>query len=60
MFKWLRNFKRYFCNFFCTAEIDDSAYIPLIHVDYEYEYIPIPTSPLSLEGGSDDNLACYD
>lgn len=62
MFKWIRNFKRYVCNFFCNTETDHSAYMPLIQVDYEYEYeyIPIPMSPLSPEGGSDDNLACFD
>ena len=56
MCKWLRKFKRYVCKCF-YPQIE---YVPLINIEYEAEYIPIPMSPLSPEGGSDDNLACYD
>jgi hypothetical protein len=60
MFKWIRKLKRYVCNCFCNTEIDHSEYMPLLMIDNEYEYIPIPISPISPEGGSDDNLARYD
>jgi len=54
MFKWLRKLKQYVCKCFNT-ERDHSEYMPLMNVDLEYEYIPIPISPLS-----DDNIAFYD
>lgn len=59
MFKCLRKIRRFVCKLFYT-EIDNSAYMPLMNIETEYEYIPIPMSQLSPEGGSDDNIAFYD
>ena len=56
MFKWPRKLKRFVCKLFYT-EIDNSPYMPLMNIETEYEYTPIP---MSQEGGSDDNIAFYD
>ena len=56
MCKWFRKLKKYFCNCF-YPKID---YVPLMNIECEVEYSPAPMSPLTTEGGSDDNLACYD
>ena len=55
----LRFIKRYICNLFYT-QTDHTEYMPLLNIDLSEEYIPIPSSPLSPEGGSDDNIAYYD